>query len=243
MQRERYTLEEFCKRMRARHKASYRMVPIRDAVRRGIVVNADGSTVDGVLRTSRGHVAVELLGYSPLHDRGDVMARDVALRKAVKIALYNRLKAKCFSLSLGYREQRRPGPKFGMVRTVPRERDFRSVINELRVIVSEAPALEFNHSLSVRFVKPNIAERCCIRRRTLYLDERLFPVCAAHFTLVRFQGSKNYLPIDIDSELHSGFIGIDDAWVREHVACKAHKSLRNSRVRANGLPLLAHRPQ
>jgi hypothetical protein len=237
VKRERYALDEFCKRMRTRYKASYRVVRMRDALRRGLVVNVDGSTVDGVLRTSRGPVAVELLGYSPLDDRGDVMARDVALRKAIKVALYDRLKAKCFSLSLGYREQRRPGPKFGMVRTVPRERDFRTVIKELRSIVSETPVLEFNHFLSVQFVKPDIAERWGTRRGVLYLDESRFPVCAAHFSRVRFQGSKDYLPTDVGSELSGGAVGIDAAWVREHVASKAHKSLHRSRERANGLPL------
>lgn len=235
--RERYTLEEFCKRMRTRHKASYRIVPMRDALRRGLVVNVDGSTVDGVLRTSRGPVAVELLGYSPLDDRGDVMARDVALRKAIKVALYNRLKAKPYSLSLGYREVRRPGPKFGMVRTVPRERDFRAVIKELRAVVAAVPPLDFNHFLSVQFVRPDIAERCGTRRGTLYLDETRFPICAAHLSRVRFQGSKDYLPTDVDSELSGGAIGIDAEWVREYVASKAHKSLHKSRERANGLPL------
>lgn len=237
VKRERYALDEFCKRMRKRYKASYRVVKMQDALHRGLVLNVDGSTVDGVLRTSRGPVAVELLGYSPLNDRGDVMSRDVALRKKIKPALYNRLKAKCFSLSLGYREQRRPGPKFGMVRTVPRERDFGAVIKELRVVMSLVPRLDINHFLSVQFVKPEIAERWGTRRGVLYLDATRFPVCAAHFSRVRFQGSKDYLPTDVGSDLSGGFIGIDAEWVRKYVAEKAHKSLRKSRERANGLPL------
>lgn len=233
---ERLTLEEFCKAMRRHHRASYRVVPMRDALRRGLVVNVDGSTVDGVLRTSRGPVAVELLGYSPLDDRGDVMVRDVALRKAIKRALYDRLKAKRYCLSLSYREQPRPGPKFGMVRTVPRERDFGAIIKELRSVLTSGPPLDFMHRLSIRFVKPNIAETLGTRRGTLYLDETRYPVCAAHLDQVRLRGSKDYLPTDVDSELSCGAIGIDEEWVREHVASKAHKS-HKSRDRASGLPL------
>lgn len=235
--RERYALEEFCKRMRRRHGATYSVVRLRDALRRGLVVNLDGTSIDGVIRTAAGPVAVELLGYAPLDDRGDVMARDVKLRKAIKPALFNLLKARCYSLSVSYREKRRPGPKFGMVRTVPFPQDFRAVVMELRSAVKAAPALEFNRFLSLRFVKPDIAERWGQRNGTLYLDATRYPVCAAHLDQVRLQGLKDFLTPNVDSELSGGCIGIDREWVREHVASKAAKSLDKSKRRANGLPL------
>lgn len=235
--RERHALEEFCKRMRTRHKASFSIVPIRDALSCGLVVNPEGSTVDGVLRTSRGMVAVELLGYSPLRDRGDMMARDLELRRGIKVALYDSLKAKPFSLSLGYRLECRPGPKHQVRRTVPRERDSIAVINELHAVVAAVPTLAFNHFLSVHFVKPELAERWGMRQGILYMDETRYPICAAHFSRVRFQGLKDGLPTRVDSELSGGAIGIDAEWVKEHVASKATKSLQKSRQRANGLPV------
>jgi hypothetical protein len=238
LKRERYVLDEFCKRMRRRHRACCNVMRVRDALRRGLVINVDGSTVDGVLRTSAGPVAIELLGYSPLDDRGDVMVRDLALRKVIKRALYDRLRAKCYSLWLWYREHPRPGPKpSGMVRTVPRERDFRALVKELRSVVADAPALDFNKFLSVRFVRPDLARRARDAPRGLFMDATRFPVCAAHLTQVRLQGLRPWLPPDVGSELSCGFIGIDDRWVREHLASKAVKSLHKSRERAHGLPL------
>lgn len=235
--RERYTLDEFCKRMRSRYGAKFRVIPINDALRSGLVINIDGSTVDGVLRTTRGPIAIELLGYSPVDDRGDVMSRDFALRKEIKIRLYNRLKAKRYSLTVWYRDKPRPIPKFGMVRTVPLKQDFNTVIKELRSVVSQAPALELNQFLTIQFIKPDVAKRWGTRQGTLYLDETCYPVCAAHLQHVRLQGLKDYLTPDVESDLKVGFIGIDGQWVREHVAIKARKCLQKSRERANGLPV------
>ena len=237
VKRERYALDEFCKRMRLRHNASYRSIRIAEALRRELVVNVDGSTVDGVLRTSRGPVAVELLGYSPLEDRGDVMGRDVALRKRIKTSLYERLRTQRFSMWLGYREERRSGSERGVVRTVPREKDFGAVIQELRKVLKHVPQLEFNRFLSVRFVPREVVEELRPRLGEMYLDQARFPVCAAHFSLVRFQGSKDYLPTNVDSDLSGGYLGLNEGWVRQSVAKKATKSLHKSRERANGLPL------
>lgn len=237
LRRERFTLEEFCKRMRTKHKASFRTVPIRDALRRELVMTECGATVDGVLRTSRGFVAVELLGYSPLRDRGDVMARDLGLRQKITRAISNQLTAKRFSLSLDYRERPRRDGESGKSRTVPSQQDFRKVIDELRKIVSEAPALQSNHFLSVRFVTAGIAEKRGTGAGTLHLDATRFPLCAEHLTRVRLQGLNDDVEPAVDSELIGGPIGLDVAWVKDNVVCKAKKSLDRSRERANGLPL------
>lgn len=55
MDREPHVLKEFCRHMRRRYRASYKIVP--DALGCGLVINEDGATVDGVLRTSKGPVA------------------------------------------------------------------------------------------------------------------------------------------------------------------------------------------
>lgn len=237
VKRERFALDEFCKRMRSHHCASYRVVLMSDALRRGLVKEVEGSTVDGVIRTSRGMVAVELAGYSPHADRGDVMALDLAFRKVVKRSLFDCLKTKCYSLRLDYRERRRRGPKYAVVRTVPQQGDFKAVVKELRSIVSDAPALDLHSFLSIQFVNAELATRWGKRRGTLYLDEARFPACALHFDRVSLQGLREYLTPEVNSELDGGYVGIDSVWVREHAASKAAKSLRWSRERANGLPL------
>ena len=53
--REPHVLNEFCKHMRRRYRASYKVIP--DALDCGLVVNEDGATVDGALRTPQGPVA------------------------------------------------------------------------------------------------------------------------------------------------------------------------------------------
>lgn len=228
--REPHVLNEFCIYMRRRYGASYKVIP--DALGCGLVINEDGATVDGVLRTPQGPAAVELLGYSPLEDRGDVMARDEDFRKAVKRSLYDRLNFRSFLLSLVYRVQRRTEAKSsGMVCTVPKHRIFPAVIEELKSIVDGAPALDFNKPLFLRFVKANR------RDANLYLDPSQFPVCAEHFSAVRLQGLGSRLTPQVESDLSGGWIGLNEEWVSGHLARKAELSLTKSRIRANGLPL------
>lgn len=228
--REPHVLNEFCIYMRRRYGASYKVIP--DALGCGLVINQDGATVDGVLRTSQGPVAVELLGYSPLEDRGDVMTRDLAFRKEIKRSLYKQLNYRSFSLSLVYRVQRRTKAKLdGMVCMVPKRRIFPVVIKELKSVVDRAPALGFNKFLFVRFVKANRSDA------NLYLDPSRYPVCADHFSSVQFQGLRSGLTPQVESDLRCGSIGLTDEWVREHLARKAGTSLTKSRTRANGLPL------
>lgn len=223
--------------MRRRYHASYRVIRLRDALRRGLIVEVNGATVDGVIRTCRGPRAIELLGYSPLDDRGDVMARDVSFRRVIKRSLYERLKAKCYSLTLSYRERPRPIPNTGMVRTVPNERDFGAIIRELKAAISLAPPLAFSASLSIQFVAPEIAHRWHNRQGTLYLSATSFPLCAAHFNSVRLQGLADDLIPEVHSNLKVGLIGLNGKWVRRHIETKAERSLGKSRERANGLPL------
>lgn len=228
--REPHVLNEFCLYMRHRYGASYKVIP--DALGCGLVINEDGATVDGVLRTPQGPVAVELLGYSPLEDRGDVMARDEAFRKAVKRSLYDRLNSRSFSLSLVYQVQTRTKPKpDGMVCMVPKRIIFPAVIEELNLIVDSAPALDFNKFLYLRLVKANR------RDANLYLDPSRFPVCADHFKSVRLQGLRSGLTPLVESDLSYGWVGLNEAWVEEFLARKAELSLTKSRIRANGLPL------
>ncbi len=234
--RERYALDEFCKELRHRYRASYKIVPTQQALRRGLVVEVDGATVDGVLRTSRGMVAVELLGYSPICDRGDVMARDFEFRKEVKRALYNQLQAKCYALTFWYREGRRGGQRPNTVRTVPPTTKFRAVITELRSVLAAVPGLEFNKFLSVRFYRSDHVQRIDRRRSFLALDAAQFPCCANYFEHVRLQGLKPWMTPEVNSDLKCGAIGIDEGWVREYVLGKVAKC-NKSHLRANGLPI------
>lgn len=235
--RERFAIEEFCKRMRVQYKASYHAMRLDTAVDQGLIKIVDGSTVDGVLRTSRGPVAIELLGYAPVDDRGDVLARDLEFRKLIKPSIFDALKAKMCSLSLDYREKRRPGSPPGTVRTVPSQRDFTAAIKELRLAIAAAPMPGFNRFVNIRFVKAEDMKHLNSMRDSLCLDEALHRVCAAHIGRIRLQGIGPELIPNVDSSLHCGHVGLDCDWVRNHLAKKAEKSLKQSRPRANGLPL------
>lgn len=236
LKRERDTLDKFCRRMQTCYQAKYTAIPISDALHQKIVLKVGGETVDGVLHTPKGLVAVELLGYSPLKDRGDVMARDVDLCRRIKVDLYDHLREKCVSLSLGYGERRRPGPAYATFRTVPVYRNFNQAVDELRSILAIVCMPKVKEFLSVRFLKPTAMER---RKRagTVYLDENRFPICSAHFERVRFHGlNENSIP-QVDGNLSGGFIGLDEKWIQERVEKKIHTSLTLNRERANGLPL------
>jgi hypothetical protein len=235
--REANALDQFCRRMRRTHGAKYKPMSIAKALSNGLVVNVDGTSVDGVLDTPAGFVAVELLAYSPLGDRGDVLALDLALRRAIKPALFGALAAKPCSLSLSYASTRRPGPTFATVKTVPVEKLYPAVIAELAAIVEDIDPLEFNRFLSFRFAK---SENVAVMNRyggTRYLDASRFPICAAHFDRIRFQGLNAEMTPQVDSDLHGGSVGVDEEWVRRFLLDKSKKSLNKSRARANGLPL------
>lgn len=235
--RERSALDEFCKRLRSCDRAPFEVIPLQDAIQQSIVLRVHGATVDGVLRTPSGLVAVELLGYSPLDDRGDVMARDLDFRKKVMESLGGLLKDKCYSHNLWYNQKRRTGPKGGMVHTVPLTKDFPAVVEELRAALTAAPALGVCQLPSDRFdPSQEIAAQFC-RQGAFYLDAARFPECSRFFQRVRLQGLHSDWTPEVDSNLKIGFVGLDSEWVKDHLRTKAEKSLDKSKQRAPGRPL------
>lgn len=237
--RERLVLEEFCRRMRDWYCASYRPIPVNVALRRRLIVETGGATVDGVLRTSAGPVAVELLGYAPVGDRGDVLDRDRDLRKVVKTALFDRLLERQFSLSLTYLERQRVGREgTGTVLSVPRKNEFRALVRELRAIVRISPNIAANNFISFRFTAGDVdAHQRVLRAGCHWLDATEFPICASNATRVCLQGLDSGLMPHVNSNLNGGFVGLNRGWVTCQLHKKATKSLERSRERAGGLPL------
>jgi len=234
--RECHVLHEFCKFMATHYRASYEPLNIHTATNQGLVVELNGATVDGVLRTSRGPVAVELLGYSPLNDRGDVMAPDLALRRFLTDALYDGLRSRQLSLTLGYGLRPRKDRTQGDARSVPLKRDFVTIADELSRVLELVPPLAFLEVLRVRFTVGRLARQ--LRQRSeLYLDKSHFPGCAEHFDQVRFHGLTDDLEPQVGSNLVAGSIGLDRKWIDAQVAKKAIQSQGLSKQRANGRPL------
>jgi hypothetical protein len=234
--RERHVLSEFCKRMKRAHGASYKAV--RDPVTHGLVIEVDGATVDGVLQTRAGPVAVELLGYSPLRDRGDVLNRDETLRKYVKRRLFDQLNTLAYSLRLEYRTRKRPGPgSAGMIKTVPVMDVNDQLLVELRRLLRRAEVDRSQEFLSIHFFGPERNRIFGRRDDRLNLDQTDFPCCGAHFERIRVQAISPDSTPRVESDLSGGGIGLDEAWVRKHVASKAERSLKQSVQRANGLPV------
>lgn len=222
--------------MRRRFGASYKLIPIEKAVAKKVVVEIGGATVDGVLSTAVGPVAIELLGYSPCRDRGDVMERDFKLRRAVKADLYKLLERKGYCISLRYREIHRAEPGKTKVKAVPTTRDHSRFIGELSSIIAVGPELEFCETCRIRFGKAQSVGQLNRWTRDIHLVDSEYPLCAKYLDHMELQGVGELIP-DVGSNLRGGVVGLDGHWVREHVATKARKSMLKSCTRANGLPL------
>lgn len=235
--REAGALMQFCNAMRRRFGASYRVVPVSDALTAGIIFEIYGATVDGMIETSHGLVALELLAYSPVGDRGDVMSRDLDLRTVLKPALYDALAAKPCSITLRYRRSPRPPPQTGMVYTVPTEKMFGALVPELRRLIAEMPSLGFNQLLTVRFLPERFLGMRNPHVREKSFSAAMFPTCTHAFDALTVQGISPGMTPEVGCNLGAGFTSLDEAWVRRKVQAKARKSLDHSRPRAGSLPL------
>jgi hypothetical protein len=233
--RERHTLREFCNAMHRQHRAEYSVVT--GPVSRRIVVVVGGATVDGVVKTPAGRVAVELLSLSPVSDRGDVLEADLAMRRRLRASIGRFLVERGWSLTLWYREGRRPNGT--RVTLVPRNpADARALVGEIKRLLLELPAPDLRSSIMLHVASISREDAARMQRRGRYYfpaDE--YPACYRHLVHVRVYSLPNAMTPDIESDLKVGFIGADTQFLAAKLRDKAERSLGLSRERANGLPL------
>lgn len=233
---ERYTLQEFCNAMARQHEGACSVV--RRPVQRGLIRMVSGATVDGVVRTEAGTIAVELLSLSPRRDRGDMMGQDLAFRKRLRRSVGLILRARSWSLQLWYRDGRRHDGT--SVKMVPQNRQqCAEVAGELRrLLLCDAPAPREPGFVFLHFVSLT-RDRCALVQRggRHYFPSHEFPACARHLDHVVLQGLPRPIRPVIDRDLKAGMVGANAAFLNRKLADKAERSLGLSKERANGLPL------
>jgi hypothetical protein len=239
-------IEEFCKGMARRFRASYRAVPRVELLKyvRSPKDDPHGATVDGAVLTHFGPVAVECLGYYPLDDRGDVIRLDHMLRNAIGEALHAQLKKRRMWLSVSYRLiPRQKDPPHSFRKAVPKRDLFPSVIEELGRLINDVPLSTRAGDMRRAYFAPTSEAKRWNRLKSArhYVDESTYPMCARYLESVRLHRVHGWMVPEITSDLSVGAVGLDEPWLRRELERKAKKS-ELSRARANGLPvwLLVH---
>ncbi|MBX3389489.1 MAG: hypothetical protein KF691_08550 [Phycisphaeraceae bacterium] len=203
-----HVLSEFAKFLRKSGEPC-EFIESEEAVRLGLVRKIDGASVDGVLRISSGDVAVELLGYAPLGDRGESMKPDLKLRTEVigpKIAQWQ--SETHIELRIYYSQRLRTAAPFGRVLAVPDRRIWHALANEIRSALLLAKPMEVDGRQWLRFVESDIATRWGFRDGTLFLDESAFPLCAEHLDGLQLHRLHDFMLPRVDSNLSDGMIGL-----------------------------------
>lgn len=233
-QRERGAARQSCSAMQRLGMGTYRPVPIASAVRRGLVREVAGATVDAVIVAASGPVAVELLSYSPVRDRGDVMVLDRKLRRALCERIKGRRCRPRCNIQLGYRTGARSG---GTGYLVPKPHDFPAVGFDLLEAVEATGPLGWLETVRVRFVEHYRPLGIRLGQDERRLDASRYPTAAKYLEYFSLTGTGALPTSEISSCLRSGCVGLDSDWMSEQLLTKAQKSIRWSQARANGLPL------
>ena len=233
--RERFTLREWCSAL-SRQEGSKYTLAARPLDRR-LVIDIGGATVDGVVNTPFGYVAVELLSLSPVSDRGDVLVADLALRRQLRARVRHLLIERGWALTLWYKVQtRRDGTD---MKAVPRTHiEAGNLVADLKRLLLRSPAPEVDSSvvLHVAAVEPDDASSLQ-RGNRFYFPATEYPAAYRHLSYVRVYAQPRGQRPDIHSDLKTGFVGADSKFLATKLRDKAERSLGLSAQRANGLPL------
>lgn len=237
VKREQSALREFAKALSLQGEERVAAMSVSDALASGQIREVNGATVDGVLLVDDRLVAVELLGYAPVSDRGDVIERDAALRNKIGEALCGELCAKEVWITLYYLDVERASAVGGRVKAVPADRLHGKFVEELRTVIDELPAkLPDRDFTNVRFGPDDWCGRRDGFGDTHYVSAKRFTCLSEHLWLISFQhlGPRTYAWIH--SNLSGGNIGLSTEWLTKCLKEKAAKSDLSLR-RANKLPL------
>lgn len=133
-------LREFCKALNRKEPFDLKFVDRKSRPLHGLAQSADASdSIDGLLLSPRGPIAVEILDYSPPCDRGEVIKHDVWLTSDLLAGAGETLRRLNADLHLTYRDEIRKHVKEGQdpfVKAVPGGHQRRqAVVHEIAEVL------------------------------------------------------------------------------------------------------------
>ena len=186
-------------------------------------IGNDPETVDAVIHTPNGPLAIEMLMYAP-EVQFERLARDEHFRSFLKSFVYDHLLSRRLKVLLKYRA----------ADGVPSRDQPRVALEFFRIlarVVDNTDRCRF----AVTFAEFSQAESRARSTGTFCLPETEFPVCSSYFDEIGFfRHSGNYC--DVDCMLHATRQRFDYQWSFDKIADKARISLGVGKQRARKLP-------